>query len=94
MLYSHVATCTMGITETEKNNIHVYFNSNDNNIYVNGLDPREQADIVVCDISGKQIFSQRILINTLSFGGIESGVYIYSIKGNKGTNVTGKFFKG
>ncbi len=91
-LYNHVASCgAMGIPTNGEEDIQVFFNNEA--LYVKGTDLNTPMTISIYDISGKSLLTQTISGNLIPFAGFDSGVYIYSITGSKGTKMNGKFFK-
>jgi hypothetical protein len=91
-LYNHVAGCgLLGIDNTAEEKIKVFYNNEV--LYVKGINAEEQITMNVYEVSGKLLLSQTLTSNALQLNGLESGVYIFSLMGNKGTNLNGKFLK-
>ena len=76
------ATSTASIDDLASNKLSIYPNpltSNNRVLHINS-DYKEDINVKVYDISGKEILNKQLTTNTINLSTLKTGVYIISVK--------------
>jgi hypothetical protein len=84
-------SCVVSVGEVEgKNILEVYPNPAQDILYIKGLDPGEKYQLLIYDVTGRIILTEKITSASVDIHQLTSGLYFYKIENNKSAIRSGR----